>query len=86
MMSQDNGDGTSNESVFTIPPLGYTFRTQSYVADATCVVAMTSGAPDNSMTLGTYFLASFYAEFDYVNAKIGFSTGANTATWTSTIV
>lgn len=29
------------------------------------------------MTLGTYFLANFYAEFDYSNATMAFSTNVN---------
>lgn len=38
------------------------------------------------MTLGTYFLANFYAEFDYSNATMAFSTNVNLGpAWVSKI-
>jgi len=73
----DLDNGTTNTSVFTIPVLGYTFRTQAYVANAACVVAITGGAAADTVTLGTYFLASYYTEFDYTTNMIGFSTNSN---------
>jgi len=77
-------NGSTSQTKFTIPPLGYTFRTQTYVIDAKCVVAITGGAEAGKATLGTYFLANYYTEFDYSTSKISFSTNSKSA-WTSTI-
>jgi len=79
-----SSDGTTSQTVFTIPPLGYTFRTQTYVVDAKCVVAITGGADAGKATLGTYFLASYYTEFDYSTNTVSFSKNSNSA-WASTI-
>jgi hypothetical protein len=76
-----------NDTLFSIPAAGYTFRKQSYIDTANCMIAMTGGAPANTGIFGTYFLASFYTEFDYDAATISLSSNprcaweSNMTTW-----
>jgi len=48
------------------------------------MIAIESGLQPGNVTLGTYFMANFYAEFDYELLQVGL--GINTfAAWNSTI-
>jgi len=55
-----------DDSAYWIPPQGYTLRKQRISNDA-CVVAITSSGSHGIITLGTYFLASYYAQFNYTS-------------------
>jgi hypothetical protein len=74
-----------NSTAFFIPPSGYTYRKQSKNADWNCMIAIEPGLKAGEVTLGTYFMANFYAEFDYDQLQVGL--GINTfAAWNSSSI
>ena len=65
---------------YSIPPKGYTWRQQGYMPTAKCMIAVTKGN-SSSIVLGTSFLNSFYAEFNYDSNEV--SLGVNSRNpWT----
>lgn len=81
----ENIEVVFNSTAFFIPPSGYTYRKQSLNQDYKCMIAIESGLKSGQVTLGTYFMANFYAEFDYVQMTVGL--GINTfAAWNATSI
>ena len=74
-----------DDSVYWIPPQGYTVRQQNAALE-TCEIAIVPGASDGYVALGMYFLASYYAEFNYAAIPRQVSLGVNSrAAWTAGI-
>lgn len=65
---------------YWVPPMGYTMRQQNYTSEFQCLIAAQEGAEDGTIELGSYFLTSFYAEFDYSHMQISFGVN-NKASW-----
>jgi len=76
---------TFNSTELTIPAYGATMRHNSFDNnDWACTLAITNGMSDGNITLGTYFLASYYAELDYDSMQM--SIGDNSkSSWSATI-
>ena len=74
-----------DDSVYWIPPQGYTKRQQNATLE-TCEIAIVPSAEDGYVRLGMYFLASYYAEFNYAPIPRQVSLGVNSrAAWTAGI-
>jgi len=74
-----------DDSVYWIPPQGYTKRKQNATLE-TCEIAIVPSAEDGYVYLGMYFLASYYAEFNYAPIPRQVSLGVNSrAAWTAGI-
>ena len=68
-----------DDIAYWIPPQGYTWNNKN-----TCIVAINSGANNGFIELGSYFLDSYYAQFNYTDMQV--SLGVNSkAAWTASI-
>jgi len=74
-----------DDSYYAIPPIGMTYRQQGLVKGATCLLAISNGAADKTIELGTYFLASYYASFDYDAMQMQLGLNARQGLWNASI-
>ena len=72
-----------DDTAYWIPPAGYTYRKQNLTND-TCMVAITPGSQNNTILLGNYFLASYYAQLDYSSTQVSFGVN-NRGAWVAGI-
>jgi len=72
-------------SFYSIPPIGMTYRQQSINNTAACLVAISNGAATGQIELGSYFLASYYATFDYGAEQVSFGVNSRNSYWNATI-
>jgi len=77
-----------NTTTLTIPPQGYLMSGENQTVNTnwTCLLAIRGGMPDgHPVVLGSYFLANFYAEFDYDKLAVNISPNAYSS-WKSSVV
>lgn len=78
---------TANTTTLNIPALGYLMNGDMDGDSAwKCTLGIRGGMPaKHPVLLGTYFLANYYAEFDYDNLAVGLAPNAYSS-WTSSVI